>query len=74
MATKLCQELKDIDIYIIKIALLIYRKMVARNKVAYHPRFFINLVKKQAKRIKNIPESFYERDKEFTIPKLGKVI
>lgn len=74
MAADLCHELNDINIYVIKIALRAYKAKVAREKKGYHPRYFINLAKLLAKRIKNIPESFHDRDEELTIPNLGKAI
>jgi len=69
----LCQELNDIDEYILKMALSIYKKTVARTKKAYHPKFFINTAKKLARQIK--PNEERQLDKDFTIPiKIGKVI
>lgn len=73
--TGLCQELNDIDEYIIKMALSIYNKKVARTKKAYHPRFFINTAKKLARQIKEKKSDERQTDKEFIIPiKLGKAI
>ena len=69
----LCQELNDINIYVIEVALSIYKKQVARQKKAYHPRYFINLVKKLSKQIKSIPKD-YTINEDFKIPNLGKAI
>ena len=70
----LCQELTGIDEYIIKMALSIYKRTVARNNKPYHPRFFINTAKKLARQItKNSEER--QPDEEFKISiNLGKAI
>jgi len=71
----LCQELNDIDVYILEIALRIYYQTVARKQIAYHPKFFINLAKKQAGRIKPIKRNdTRQQDRDFKIPNLGKAI
>lgn len=68
----LCQELNGIEEYKIKMALLIYKKTVARTKKAYHPKFFINTAKKLARQIKNEAR---QPGEEYTISiKIGKVI
>jgi hypothetical protein len=71
----LCQELNGINIYVIEVALSIYKKQVARQNKAYHPRYFINLVKKLSKQIKSIPIKYKteEIDEYLKIP-LGKAI
>lgn len=61
----LCQELKGINIYVIKIALSIYFKKVTREKKPYHPKYFINLAKKLSKSIKNIPKEFKHFEEDF---------
>jgi len=73
-AADLCNELNDINIFVIKIALRAYKAKVARERKPYHPKYFINLTKKLAKRIKNIPESFHEREEDLIIPNLGRAI
>ena len=64
----LCTEIEDIDIFVIKMALSIYKK-----KKAAHPRYYINLCKSLNRKIKNYPLAKEPEQKNFDI-KLGKII
>jgi len=66
----LCNELNDIDTYIIEMALKIHIKKVTHNNKPYHPIVLVNTAKKLARQIKKQP---LPKEESIT-PKLGKAI
>lgn len=69
----LCTQIENIDIFVIKIALSIYKKQFYKTNKAAHPNYYINLCKSLSKKIKSNPLVKEPELKDFDL-KLGRSI